>query len=322
MVDAEIVIREFHELVVRSFQVSNLDDQRGIAELRSFLVEHARSREFVQREFAASYALLMERLQAINRPIISWNEIMQICAEVQLRGDSVEPAVEFVSHLGVVHYFKSISAFRHKFVIRDPQWIVDVVKRIISVRPEALDAVRNGVFETRNAARIWREEIASGIDVIGILELCLEMRLIFPIEGGEKMIVPFQLPPREPDAVSRVLLSPSNVHIRFEYTDVLPVDILPHLIASNSVYPRLRPEMVWQNGCVVGNEEAEVAVIKRGKNIEISYGGNVEECAILFGVVQLTLQRSTAKQWPGLISNPRILCPRCSKPFFPISKYV
>ena len=298
--------------------MSNKSGQ-GIAELRSFLVKHANSLRFVEQELPASYAALIQKLQRIEQKVVGWRVIEQLCKEADLDGAHAEEAVEFASHLGVIHYFSAIEGFRRKFVVRNPQWIVDVVKRIISARQKAIDAVPGGVLDLQCASQVWREEISIGIDVSGIIELCVRMRLAFPIDDG-KMIVPFQLARLVPDSVPKLIVDAKRVYACFQFADALPVDIFPHLIASNSVYVRLAQGWIWQSGCVLANGNTQLSLVKRSDRFDVAFKGEAEEAAVLFGIVQATLQRSTAIQWPGLKFTLKIMCPECKKPLRTIER--
>ena len=125
--------------------------------------------------------------------ILAYNEVTEIAQNAGIfESDEVLQAIQFLHDLGSLQYFSS--EHLKNYVVINPQWIVNVMACIVSIKDSP---VRDGRLLYSDIGQIWRdydEHLHPWI-----LKLTEAFDLTFPVPDQNMNLVPCLLPEEEPE---------------------------------------------------------------------------------------------------------------------------
>jgi leucine-rich repeat kinase 2 len=125
--------------------------------------------------------------------ILRYNEVADIAQNASIfESDEVLQAVQFLHDLGSLQYFSS--EHLKNYVVINPQWIVNVMACIVSIKDSP---VKNGRLLHSDIGTIWQDYDTHLHP--WILKLTEAFDLTFPVPDQNMNLVPCMLPEDEPE---------------------------------------------------------------------------------------------------------------------------
>lgn len=102
----------------------------GIEHLKLRIREVIQKEDFIKKAVPVSFLRLLELLTKNNKKYVPKDEVINVGAECGLAGEHLEVALAFLNDRGLISYFSNHDILS-KFIILDPQWVVDGVTSVI-----------------------------------------------------------------------------------------------------------------------------------------------------------------------------------------------
>jgi len=170
----------------------------GIEDLVSQLIRVTLQQKYIGEKIPEAWFNFERRIKDLsgNRPLITLQQITEIAESSSLfdPGEILQ-AIRFLNDLGSLQYFE-INGLKDKVVI-NPQWIVDVMACVVSVKKTA---VKEGRLRYSDVRKIWSQYDKSLHP--WMLKLTETFDLTYSVnssDGDPLIIVPCLLPDKEPD---------------------------------------------------------------------------------------------------------------------------
>uniref|UniRef100_K1PTH6 non-specific serine/threonine protein kinase n=1 Tax=Magallana gigas TaxID=29159 RepID=K1PTH6_MAGGI len=192
----EKIIRNMYPQIQGFHYVSSIDG-RGIKELEAHLLEVTVQQSYLEEKIPQVWLNLEDKMIKMRKEnaILDWGEVEKIAREEGIYHEQdLKEAVSFLDNLGTVQYFDT-DFLRDKVVV-DPQWIVNVMACVVSVRASVIQR-NDGRFEHSQLDTVW-EKFAPDLRP-WLLSLTEEFDLTYPLPGQQLNIVPCLLPLEPPE---------------------------------------------------------------------------------------------------------------------------
>src|SRR6185437_8518875 len=136
------LIKKYNNLITKSFSVSCITGD-GINELKEYLLNLGIERQI---EIPTSWLQLNQKLDEMkSTPTIGMNEIKNTIKSNSLSIDeeTTNISIKVLHNLGhLLYYPPSIDDIDQDLVILDPQWLVNILKAVVTVKE--VDSISNG----------------------------------------------------------------------------------------------------------------------------------------------------------------------------------
>jgi leucine-rich repeat kinase 2 len=242
---------------------------------------------------------------------LSFEEISTIAEEFGIHEDKeVKQCVQFLNDLGSLQYFDT-NGLRDKVVI-NPQWIVDVISCVISVKESC---IQDGKLHHNDIEKIWSKydkELHQWI-----LKLTEEFDLTYPVPEQKLNIVPCLLPDKEPKIEwEEIVYNIDDIQSKNKIKFFMAIYSFAYIPAGlfNRIQVRLYQysdnSLIWKNGSLL-RKNNHMALIKQTEKstIEVKVQGvKPENIIFLIHEVIETLIHESFKSISYEYSFP---CPDC-----------
>lgn len=128
---------------------------KGIYELRSMLHEITLQQKYIGESIPQTWFNLEKEIRSLSTSkfLIAYSEMVEIAVEHGLFGElEIQQGIRFLNDLGIIQYFKN-SGLKENIII-NPQWIVNVMACLVSVKKKS---VNEGRFKHEDTKDIWCE---------------------------------------------------------------------------------------------------------------------------------------------------------------------
>ena len=289
------LINEYNNLITKSISVSSITGE-GMNELKEYLLNLA-----IERQIKISIEwlkLAQKLLEMKSTPTIEMNEVKKIIKSnsISIDEETTNTSIRVLHNLGYLLYYPpSMDDIDQDLVILDPQWLVNILKAVVTIKK--VDSINNGWLShtTANLSNLWpqcKPEIHSFL--LGLL-----YRFRISIKSKGQSLIPCRL-----NQVSQTTINQfTQLIYQLEFPHILPEDVFPTFIASPKAYQYLNVEnnTIWKDAAILCDEyEKEsglVFVQAIGKNIQLFGNGPTN---LLTNVVEFVL-KMTSKNWPGFL---------------------
>ncbi|XP_048249171.1 uncharacterized protein LOC124124359 [Haliotis rufescens] len=239
--------------------------------------------------------------------IMDWSVIKEYGMGVGIYDDKdIKEAIEFLHELGSVQYFDN-EFLRHKVVI-NPQWIVDVMACVVSVKNSPIKD-EEGRFHHKHISDVWKEYPPSLHK--WLLQLTEEFDLTFPLPKEPVNVVPCLLPPEEPAELNWPLI-PRNSDVRqtkmmykFSY---LPAGLF------NRVQVRLFQfsdgKFIWKRGSLL-KKNNHLALIRQISNFEVIVWVQGQRPENILFLIHEVFESLIEESFHGVVYDFLVPCPDC-----------
>ncbi|XP_059176566.1 uncharacterized protein LOC131956160 [Physella acuta] len=172
--------------------VSSLTGQ-GIEELKKQLIQETLKQQYIGEKIPGVWLSFEESIKSIHdRNVIEYKEL-ETKANRSGIFDSTEvaQAVQFLHELGSLQHFSNANLKSH--VVINPQWIVDVMACVVSVKDSH---IKDGRLLHSELSKVWEKYDPSLYT--WLLKLTEEFDLTFPLKDEPVNLVPCLLPEVQP----------------------------------------------------------------------------------------------------------------------------
>ena len=200
-------------------------------------------------------------------------------------------AIQVLHNIGYLLYYPPSSTKDINIIILDPQWLVNILKAVITVNE--VPGIKNGWISHNTAAlkSIWPFIEPSMHSFL--LELLYRFRIA--IKSKNQSLIPCQLQPVPPSVIEKH----QKLLLKLEFTSILPDDIFPTFIASPRVYQYIDLEnnQIWKDAAILEDEDKKKSVFIQviGKSIEL-FGEKTSNILMKVGKIIIKV---ISKNWPG-----------------------
>lgn len=232
-------------------------------------------------------------------------------------------AISTLHNLGYLLHYSS--PHLTEYVILDPQWMSDSLRKVVTVNPQSIGYVKEGWFYHNQCEKIWPGYSPSVHKFL--LELLYYFGIAIPTKGG-KSLIPCRLPSAPLDILTHKLF---NGHIRrkVEFEDFIPSGISSLIVSSEDLYPYLNLQQCWSNGAVFEDiaKQQQLLLLAEEKSIQL-IGDGIHIIQLITTVIQRELQRN----WSGIALKDKtirtlgvkylvqLMCLQCGKLLWSLEK--
>ena len=233
----------------------------GVADLAQALHNVALAQSYMG-ELVPQIWLQLEQMLASRRraAVLNFSQVEDWCLKLgMLDASEVREALAFLHELGSVQYFPQ--EFLKSRVVVNPQWLVDVMACLISVKKSVLN---EGRFKREEIHLIWEaydKELHPWL-----LRLTEEFDLSFALPEGGLNIVPCLLPPQEPE-FQWPPLAPGFREMKMLYLfEYLPAGLFNR--AQTRLCHYSDSHVIWKKGSLL-RKNSHTAIIRQTKDSEL-----------------------------------------------------
>ncbi|XP_064619612.1 uncharacterized protein LOC135483043 [Lineus longissimus] len=279
----------------------------GVADLQEKLFSVTMQEKYMGEDipevwFNFEKAVISER--EISTNIINYQRVEEIAFASGIFDElETSQAVQFLHDLGTVQHFDN--EFLKDQVVINPQWIVDVMASVVSVKDSP---IKEGKFRHSDVSQVWNEHPKKLHK--WLLRLTEKFDLTFPLAEREMNIVPCLLPETEPE-VSWPDIDKASGHkestmaYRFEY---LPVGLFNR--GQVRLYEYCDSSIIWKRGSLL-NKNGHTALVTQRKDNKLlvkCQGPRPENMLFMIHEVFETLIQESFK---GVVYDYKVPCPDC-----------
>lgn len=202
----------------------------------------------VPRSYQFLASVIREQNALMRRPVMAYADFADMAhacgvgrapagdAVAATDGSALDACLAWLTYVGAVLRFPSLPALRDQIFL-NPTWLVSVMSRLVTWRPDALVAV--GTFEEKDIPTLWPAKFFPEHLRETILSLLTSMEILHPLsESGSSyvdpnaqrtFVVPCMLPEDEPVTVI-VPPFPGHVYERVFAFSFAPFGLFPQLL--------------------------------------------------------------------------------------------
>ncbi|KAK3097461.1 hypothetical protein FSP39_009834, partial [Pinctada imbricata] len=295
------------------FYVSSYSGQ-GIPELKQKLFSVTLQQEYMGERIPSAWLelekIIVRQRNQLHVDTISFENVVNLAGEAGIVDRTeVSQAVQFLHDLGALQHFSS-NVYLKSHIVINPQWIVDVMACVVSVKQSA---IKEGRLNHRDLGEIWssyKDDMYQWM-----LRLTEEFDLTYPVPGEdlEKInIVPCLLPETKTEFTWPEIHKNDDIYeTKMVYTfDYLPAGLF------NRGQVRLQEYsdsvIIWKTGSFL-RKNGHIALLQQYKDTEmiVKVQGPIPE-NILFHVHEV-FEGLILESYQGVHYDFTIPCPDCLK---------
>ncbi|XP_021359968.1 uncharacterized protein LOC110454660 isoform X1 [Mizuhopecten yessoensis] len=216
----------------------------------------------------------------------------------------IAQAIQFLHDLGSVQYFPTEHLKGH--VVINPQWIVDVMACVVSIKQEG---ITDGRLMHSDLDAVWSEyhTMASWL-----LRLTEEFDLTFQLEGESCNIVPCLLPEKWPDFEWPDIIKDEGI---YEMKLVYKFDYLPSGLFNRAqvrLHGYSEDSMIWKRGSFI-EKNGQLALIQQDGESELSVRVQGPNPSNMLFFIHEVFEGLINESFQGVTYDYEIPCPDCTK---------
>ncbi|XP_053405125.1 uncharacterized protein LOC123565346 [Mercenaria mercenaria] len=263
---------------------------QGISSLKTNLFEVTLQQQYMGEHIPAVWLTFEKNIDRIKEKndIVTYQEIELLANKSGIFEPSeIFQAVQFLHDLGSVQHFSN--EYLKSNVVINPQWIVDVMACVVSVKN---DFIQNGRLLHEDIDKVWS---AYPKKLRGwLLRLTEEFDLTFPLKDQPVNLVPCLLPEKKPHFVWPEIERGSDLR---ENKMVYTFDYLPA-----GLFNRAQIILFQYRSCFILSRDSEMVVTAQGPRPE----------NILF-LVHEVFEGLIAESFHGVTYDFTMPCPECQR---------
>ncbi|PVD34730.1 hypothetical protein C0Q70_06007 [Pomacea canaliculata] len=281
----------------------------GIAELEKDLLRVTLEQKNMGEKVPQVWLSLEQKILAerSTKSILQWEIIKGFSMEVGIYDEKdIKEAIQFLHELGTVQYFDN--DFLREIIVINPQWIVNVMACVVSVKDSQLQKDK-GRFSHKYIAQIWKDyppELHKWL-----LQLTEEFDLTFPLPKEEVNIVPCLLPQEEPKKLiwpsieGREGVKETKMLYDFAY---LPTGLFNR--AQVRLFQFSDGELTWKRGSLL-KKNNHLALIKQISNCQLLVQVQGPRPENIIFLVHEVIESLIEESFYGVVYDFLLPCPDC-----------
>ena len=251
---------------VRAVLYTSCRTGEGIAELRAAITQTIATLPHVDDRLPKTWYAVKERLQTLEKDVISYERYEEICAESGVAdGREQKRLLRLLHDLGTVLNFQDDPRLEDTSVL-NPNWVTQAVYRLLTVVNERQTG---GVFHLRDLRQVLDLNLYPTHQHRFLLDLMVKFELCFPLdEQATRYLIPTLLPKEQPLAVQSWPFAES-LAFAIHYHASMPDSIFSRFMVRK--YTLIEPSVYWRSGVALAytGSRALVKVDHERKRLEI-----------------------------------------------------
>uniref|UniRef100_A0A914URF5 non-specific serine/threonine protein kinase n=1 Tax=Plectus sambesii TaxID=2011161 RepID=A0A914URF5_9BILA len=299
----ELELTETFPQIVSFSHISVLTGQ-GVSELAEKLFEVTLQQSYMGEKVPTDWLNLEKALlEKRDSKVIDYKEVQQLALELGMVDEAdVKEGLALLHELGSVQYFSN-ELLRDR-VITNPQWLVDVMACLITVKESV---IKDGRFKREDTAIIWAKYPVSIHP--WLLQLTEEFDLTYTLASENVNIVPCLLPEQEPEYEWPEIMDEDIKEMKLAYAfKYLPAGLFNR--AQSRLCQYSDSSAVWKKGSLLKKNQ-HLALLRQVKDqqlVLIVQGPRPENVLLLVHEVLETLIHEFFK---GVTYDLSIPCTDC-----------
>jgi internalin A len=264
----------------------------GIEELRAAIYDQVAQLHDVYNLLPLSWFEVKERLEAMERDFISYNEYIGICCRNDVyEGHNQEQLIDLLHNLGLVLNFREHPILKDTNVL-NPDWVTAGIYALLS--DEDLKTNTKGILTHDDLTRVLDGERYPPERHRYLTDLMQEFQLCFELPdcSSPKFLIPGLLPKDEPEDTD---LEGDTLEFQYHYR-ILPEGVLSRFIVLS--HEKIHKQVCWRSGVMLeyceGEEVYNIARIKADPEedkIFISISGRETTRRVFLSLIRDTFNR-------------------------------
>ncbi|XP_074647641.1 uncharacterized protein LOC141903425 [Tubulanus polymorphus] len=176
---------------------------QGISDLKEAIVLEASKQSYMGERIPEMWLSFESKIikKRDETSVMAWEDVEEMALETGIYEEKdIRQAVMFLHELGTVQYFNS--EFLRDRVVVNPQWIVDVMSSVVSVKESA---IVDGIFNHSDMSIVWDKEPPELYN--WLIRLTEKFDLTFPMPNEYANMVPCLLPTHKPELIEWPVIS-------------------------------------------------------------------------------------------------------------------
>ncbi|XP_064618850.1 uncharacterized protein LOC135482601 [Lineus longissimus] len=301
----QIELKKRYPQIVGFHFISTWSGQ-GVRELQQKLFSVSIQQKYMGEKIPEVWLRFEEKILShrTKSDVVSYSDVETIATDSGIF-DSLETsqAVRFLHDLGTVQHFDN--QFLRDKVVVNPQWIVDVMACVVSVKDSP---IKEGKFKHSDIAKVWKDFPEEYHE--WLLRLTEKFDLTFPLPEKALNLVPCLLPETEPEiswpSIDRKKgRRETKMEYKFEY---LPVGLFNR--GQVRLYEYSDSSFIWKRGSVL-KKNGHVALIMQTRDNKLllkCHGPRPENILFMIHEVFETLIQES---FQGVQYDFRVPCGEC-----------
>ncbi|KAL8560611.1 hypothetical protein ACOMHN_062576 [Nucella lapillus] len=297
--------------------VSSFSGQ-GMQELREQMIEVTLQQQYMGEKIPGVWLGFEDNLKMItDRSVIPYTELEKIANQSGIfEASEVVQAVHFLHELGSVvqavqflHELGSLQHFTNDFlkdqVVINPQWIVDVMACVVSVKDSA---IKDGRLRHQDIGLVWKDYPESLHS--WLLRLTEEYDLTFPLKDVEVNLVPCLLTEKEPEFEWPEVekgsgLMETKMTYKFDY---LPAGLFNR--GQVRLHEFSDSSLVWKRGSYL-RKNGHLCLVRQTRDSELVVRAQGPRPENILFLVHEVFEGLILESFQGVTYDYLIPCPEC-----------
>ncbi|XP_048259206.1 uncharacterized protein LOC124134238 [Haliotis rufescens] len=305
----EIPVKEMQTRYPRiaGFHFISSHSGQGVKELQDHLLDVTLQQQYMGEKIPGVWLSFEEQIKSLkDSSVIEYKDLEKKAHISGIFSQSeVSQAVQFLHELGSLQYFTN--DYLKSYVVVNPQWIVDVMACVVSVKDSHIKDGRLRHDEIQNVWRDYPESLHSWM-----LRLTEEFDLTFQLASEEVNLVPCLLPERQPEfSWPEIEKNGSSRETKMVYRfDYLPAGLFNR--GQVRLHQFSDSAMIWKRGSFL-RKNKHICLIQQTRESELivrAQGPRPENIVFLVHEVFETLIMESFK---GVTYDYLLPCPDCLK---------
>ncbi len=272
---------------IRGFIATDCKDRTGLAELRKAIAHETDQLEHLRDAFPASWFSLKDKLAAMKKNYLSFEEYRKVCGKHGLKNSAEQESLAFVLHcLGIALNYKDDPRLQDTHVL-NPHWVTTGIYKILNA-PKL--AEQKGVLRLSEVGKLLDAKKYPPAMHRFLFDLMKKFELCFTfLEEEGRYLIPDLLDKQEPETASAFA---TDDCLFFEYHyPILPEGLLPRFIVRTHVLSEGLPR--WRSGVILqfeGNRALVKADVQE-KKVFITVNGPAAGRGRLLAIIRSDFER-------------------------------
>ncbi|CAD5120940.1 DgyrCDS9493 [Dimorphilus gyrociliatus] len=308
----EIELQRRYTQIKGFYYVSSLTNI-GIDELRNDLIQITLKQKYMDEKIPKiwlDFEEILLKYRNSNCNVLEFSTIAKVAEEkCHISRSELVQCIEFLHELGAIQYFNN--EFLKNRIVVNPQWIVDVMACVVSVK---LSPIVDGKFYHKDIRSIWKDDQFPEDMLSWLLKLTEEFDLTFCLKQDKANLVPCLLPEREPEFEWKNLIeSDDEIEMKMIYKfDYLPSGLFNR--AQVRLHQFCDESLIWRKGMLL-NKNIHRALMKQLNDTTVLVRAQgLKPDNVLF-LVHEVFETLIAESFSGVRYDYSIPCPECLRYF-------
>ncbi|XP_060074414.1 uncharacterized protein LOC132554131, partial [Ylistrum balloti] len=296
---------------IEGFHFVSSKNGNGIPDLKEALYKVTLQQEYMGEKIPQAWlhfeSIIANEKISNRSDVLPYHNVENLATEAGIV-DAVEvaQAIQFLHDLGSVQHFQN--EYLHKHVVINPQWIVDVMACVVSVKQSS---IQDGHLKHSDIGTVWKE-YPKMCD--WLLKLTEQFDLTFQLEGEKCNIVPCLLPEKRPEIKWPEMNKEGGV---YETVMVYKFDYLPAGLFNRGqvrLHGYSDDSMIWKRGSFL-QKNGQIALIQQIKDSELNVRVQGMKPENLLFFIHEVFEGLINESFHGVAYDYEIPCPDCTKQY-------